>query len=255
MLIKCPECGHIMSDKAKHCPECGHPQAQQAPTDSDPSKPSEPDAPKTSQSEPPKTSEPDNSKTKKPHKYKYYYTPKKSHGCRNCLIALLIGMLLVIVVVVGLVFGCVEIISDLVSDGGTTTFVQSEDTTEYTQPTEEEELADVSESADTTDYSPHSATVLQGYIGSPAYAITMTLNITPEGDVSGSYHYDSNPNATATLLLGNYQRPYLTLYETAEADSTAMAYFEGKYDGETFAGSYTNRSRQEYAFTLKTDEP
>jgi hypothetical protein len=36
-------------------------------------------------------------------------------------------------------------------------------------------------------------------------------------------------------------------------DSASAAYFEGKYDGETFSGSYTNASGQEYAFTLKVE--
>lgn len=233
MITICPECGHQVSEKATSCPECGYPVSP---------------APQAAPTEGPSGGT---------YQYKYHYTPQKSHGCRSCLITLAVVALIALLCIGGIVFACYELTTDTLFSGTSShTVTQTGDTTRWeadttaTPPPEDDDSA----KADTLTPQEDGSQVFTGYIGGKTYPIQMTLSFTPDGDVSGNYIYTNRKLQTPITLLGNYQSPYLTLYESNTDDSTTPAYFEGKYDGESFAGSYTNAGGQEYAFMLKIEE-
>ena len=287
MITKCKECGHIVSDKAISCPECGCPINGQTHSDvytpsiQQPSESvSELEQEQSEQiqsnqiqsnqiqseqikNEQPKSEQPKDEQ--EPYQYKYHYKPNKTKGCWGCFFAVLIVFLLAVVATGAIVFGCVDYVMNYTTTSDFTTVIddfidenESEDTYDYTDadvPDEQAETSDEeAEHADeTAEIAAEPTATLHGYIGGTTYNITMTIFIDDEGNVSGQYFYDNQGATTATQLLGNYQEPYLTVYED-QSRAGKSAYFEGKYDGETFAGSYTNASGAEYAFMLKAEK-
>lgn len=239
MITICPECGHQVPERATSCPECGCPISPA------------PDASASGGT----TNGAASGGTGGTYQYKYHYTPKKSHGCRGCVIAIIVVALIALLCIGGLVFACFEFASENVFSGGTShTITQSDDTTEWVADTTSAPSFEAdSTSTDTITQEDNGDVVLAGYIGGTAYPIRMTLSINPDGDVNGNYIYTNRQSQKPVILLGNYQQPYLTIYESLSDDSASAAYFEGKYDGETFSGSYTNASGQEYAFMLKVE--
>lgn len=206
-----------MSDKATSCPKCGHPM----------------------------------DKVQQPYQYKYYYKPKKYRGCIGCLIAFVVIVLLGVLCIGGLVYGCVDYGFNLISTTNTSSFniidgFIDDFSDEYYDETDDyvelDSLVVVEEQDDML--------VLHGYIEGISYPITMILSLDLCGDVTGRYYYDTHGEESSVGITGNYQAPYLTLYENNVQDNNQAAYFEGKFDMGTFSGSYTNSAQQEYAFNL-----
>lgn len=244
MLVSCQECGHKVSDKAIYCPECGCPVRQTHSADSASSDTNNADKTENISSDAAETAS-------QPYQYKYHYTPKKRSGCKGCLIAFLIVLLLVVLLIGGMVYSCTNYVINWTST--TETFnsgIIDDFIDEFSDENNDEtdEFAELDSVETVTELD--ATVVMQGYIGGTNYPITMTLMFDEEGDVSGSYYYDGQGETTSIGLTGNYQSPYLTLYENNVQDGKQAAYFEGKYDMETFAGSYTNTRQQEYAFKL-----
>jgi len=280
MITKCKECGHIVSDKAIVCPECGCPLNGQTHSDVYTTSPPRQQPPESvseseqnhseqTRGEQTRGEQPKSEQTKseqEPYQYKYHYKPNKNKGCWGCFIAVLIVFLLLLVGLGALVFGCVDYVVNYTTSSDFTTAIDdfidetdTDDAYDYTDADAPDEQAEVSDEEaenpdETAEIAEEPTATLHGYIGGTTYNITMTLFIDNEGNVSGQYFYNNQGATTATQLLGNYQEPYLTVYESMTGNTDQAPYFEGKYDGETYNGSYTNSRGEEYAFVLKIED-
>ena len=175
---------------------------------------------------------------------------------------MLVVALLTLVAAGALVYGCVDYVANFTTSTDIPSIYVDEDTIEaeeyvvvgdddtvdYSEPYDEPDTTLYTEQDDPT-------VTLHGFIGGTTYTITMMLHILDDGDVTAQYFYDNQGSSNAINLTGNYQPPYLTIYETTVGSPDQAPYFEGKYDGDTYAGSYTNARGEEFAFTLKVDEP
>ena len=270
MITKCKECGHIVSDKAIVCPECGCPLNGQThsdvyePSNQPTSESANRQASESTKQQSYNTTNQQTKSEQEPYQYKYNYKPNTHKGCWGCFLAVLIVFLLLLVGVGAVVFGCVDYVMNYTTSSDLTTIIDefsSDDETEaaydYTDADEADEQAEMNdEETENTNESEETepTATLHGYIGGTTYTITMNIFIDDEGNASGHYFYDSQGTSSAIQLLGNYQDPYLTIYESITGNSNQAPYFEGKYDGKTFAGSYTNSSGAEYAFMLKVEK-
>ncbi len=250
MLIKCPECGNMVSDLATRCPSCGCPinKAQ----DTQEGKP----AGSSQENAQQEVARPESHAEKdchcKKNKYGNDYHPKTgTPWWKGCLIGCLTVVILVLLISGGIVIGCFSLLNEGLKgaiEANNTTYTQTDDTTIY-EPDSLALTPKEIQKEETSKQSTNGHAVLKGILGGSQYAMTMNIHFNDNGDVSGIYHYDKNASSEQNLT-GNYQDPYLTLYEY-DSEGKQTGIFEGKYDGETFAGTYTGANKQEYAFSLK----
>lgn len=260
MLIKCPECGHMISDKALCCPECGYVIVTEGFVNAGKSiRTEEP------RDEQPKTEQPD----AQSYQYKYHYKKPKSKS-KGCIMGCAVAIIIALLVFGGLFGGCFLFIRHINTDnlhykigqlfGGCTYNKDSVcsnkiDTVLYYDNYGDNNCDDDNHDGNYGDSSTfdNDRTELKGVIGGSQYGIKMRFNINDSGDVTGDYYYEKKGPTAILNLTGNYQSPYLTLYEyNAIGKQTGL--FEGKYNGKTFIGTFTNNKKKEYAFSLRVEE-
>lgn len=256
MLIKCPECGNMVSDLATHCPSCGCPIHNMHNAQKDDGTPDlNQDSCNMKDEQHESLKHNDKDLKSKSAKYSYDYKPKKGMPWwKGCLIGCLTVIILVLLISGGIVIGCFSLLNEGLKgaiEASNTTYTQTDDTTVY----EPDSLALTPKEVQKEEPSKQSTNghaILKGILGGSQYAMTMSIHFKDNGDVSGIYHYDKSASSEQNLT-GNYQDPYLTLYEY-DSEGKQTGIFEGKYDGETFAGTYTGANKKEYAFSLKVDK-
>ena len=84
------------------------------------------------------------------------------------------------------------------------------------------------------------------------YPITMSISIT-DGDVYGTYYYHSQGSGKRMTLTGTISADRRMYLEEYAPDGINTGYFEGSFDGSTYAGHFSNYEKDSHLyFSLKT---
>lgn len=203
-LIKCPECGNMISDKASNCPKCGAPRMEQQ-QDMTQVFPQEPVAP-VEQPQPMQ------------NQYPYY---EEDDGNRNKWLYGIIGLLVLVLLGVGYwawnsgLLGnhnAKEAVSGLEKDS---TMVAS-------------------------DSQPATLEGTQNFSGSIGPA-NVEMSIFIDGsDVNGYYHYNSQDRGHNMTLQGNMGNGGVVTLTEYSPEGLNSGRLEGVFNGTTLEGSFTN---------------
>ena len=84
------------------------------------------------------------------------------------------------------------------------------------------------------------------------YPITMSISIT-DGDVYGTYYYHSQGSSNRMTVTGTISADRRIHLEEYAPSGLNTGYFDGSFDGTTFAGHFSNYAKDSHLyFSLKT---
>ena len=203
-LIKCPECGNMISDKAEKCPKCGAPRMEQQ-QDMTQVFPQEPVAP-VEQPQPVQ------------NQYPYY---EEDDGNRNKWLYGIIGLLVLALLGVGYWAWNSGLLGN--NNGKEVVSGLEKDSTMVT-----------------SDSQPATLEGTQNFSGSIGPA-NVEMSIFIDGsDVNGYYHYNSQERGHNMTLQGNMGGGGVVTLTEFSPEGLNSGHLDGVFNGTTLEGSFTN---------------
>lgn len=251
-LIRCSECGNMVSDKAERCPRCGCPVSVSAQAGFSVDSADE----ETRLIEPPRAPIPGTQPYRKETVAMHNMASKQKQSNNKPLLYAVIALLLL------LLAGSAYLIFK--DNGSKQTQNQASKQSTATKPKKDTvvvrdtvvqrvEVQKIKEVSPAIAPRPadfrNASYYLTGSIGK--YGITMDMDV-ERGYVSGTYHYNFNKTANRMTFYGNVDEYGVLSMDEYSPDGTNTGVFYGTFDGATARGTFTNLlNGNEFKFTFK----